>query len=59
MVVHRRHPGRDAEEFRQTEYSDERVKVYQAARFQVDSSGDVDGSVRMFREALRELLKGS
>jgi shikimate kinase len=59
LVYSRHDPMRGQEEFRRTEYSDEREKVYRAARIQVDSSGDVDGSVRMFREALQELLKGS
>jgi shikimate kinase len=55
-VILRRHPGRNPEEFRQTEYSPEREEVYRAARFQVDSSIGTDESVRQFRKALQELL---
>jgi hypothetical protein len=55
-LVHSRHPGRDPEEFRRTEYSNEREKVYRAAKFQVDSSCSVEESASKFRAAIQELL---
>jgi shikimate kinase len=56
-VVYSRHSAeRRPEEFRETEYSDEREKVYRAAKFQVDSSGDIEESARKFRAAIQELL---
>ena len=58
-VVLQRHPGRDPGEFRSTEYSEERMAVYRAARHQVDSSLPVQESEKMFRVALRALVGGS
>jgi hypothetical protein len=55
-VIHSRHPGRDPEEFRRTEYSDEREKVYRAAKLQVDSSCGIEESARKFRAAIQALL---
>ncbi len=57
-VVLRRHANRDREEFRRVEYSVERQTVYQAARYQVDSSLIVEESEEMFRVALRALVGG-
>jgi len=57
-VVLSRHSGRDPGEFRGTEYSEERLAVYRAARHQVDSSPAVQESEMMFRDALRALLGG-
>ena len=58
-LVLSRHPGRNQEEFRQTEYSQEREQVYQAARFRVDSNTCVEESARKFQTALHELLNRS
>jgi shikimate kinase len=56
LVYSRHDPKRGQQEFRQTEYSDERRKVYRAARFQVDSSDAIDESVEKFREAIQRSL---
>jgi hypothetical protein len=51
-----RHPGRRPTEFRETEYSAERQAVYSAARFQIDSSSDIEQSSRELEHAIRVLL---
>jgi shikimate kinase len=56
VVYERRHLGRTPEEFQRIEYSEERQKVYRAARFRVDSICDKDESVRQLRAAIQELL---
>ena len=55
-VVLQRHRGRDPDEFRQTEYSEERWRVYRAARFQVDSGAGLEQAIMQFRAALREMV---
>jgi shikimate kinase len=55
-VVLARHGDRGVQEFRDTEYSEDRESVYRAARFQVDSSTDVEATRVAFRKALGELL---
>ena len=56
QLVHRRHPGRDAVEFRQTEYSANREQVYRFAAIKVLTASAIDQSAKKFRRALRKLL---
>lgn len=58
-VVHSRHPGRSAVEFQNTEYSIHRQRVYDAARFRIDSSRDLAQSLEEMRMALRDLANGA
>lgn len=58
VVLSRHPPGRDPQEFRNTEYSEERQAVYRAAGHQVDSSLTIQESEMMFRGALHLLLDG-
>jgi shikimate kinase len=55
-VVLARHPGRDAQQFHDTEYSIERQAVYRAAHFGVDSSAELERSAEAFVRAVDELL---
>ena len=57
QVVLARHPGRNAEEFQQTEYSADRKEVYRSAAVCVPSTSGIDKSAKKFRQALRKLLK--
>ncbi len=52
-VVFQRYRNRDADEFRQTEYSDERLRVYDAAQWRVNSACAFAESVIDFRVAVR------
>lgn len=57
IVLSRRHLGRDADEFKATEYSPERVSIYKAASEQVDAgSQNEEGAALELVEALKTLL---
>jgi shikimate kinase len=55
-VVLARHRGRDPEEFRRTEYSNELRRVYEIARIHVDTDVDLDGSIAVFRAAIQDMI---
>lgn len=57
-VLHRRRPGWDPDEFRATEYSQERVAVYEGARLSVDagSKGEQEAASDLIC-AVRTLLE--
>ena len=55
-VLQTRHPGRDTDELRRTEYSPERSAVYDAAAHRVDSSRDLQSSADDLLAAMREIM---
>ena len=54
-VVLARYRERDPDEFRRTEYSDDRRRVYEAAWKRVDSSRSVENAVAEMRAAIQDL----
>lgn len=58
-AVLERHCGRDPEEFRRTEYSDERQRVYNAAKTHVDTNCGLESAIEEFRGAIRRLIEGA
>ena len=57
-TVHARHPGRDRDEFVQTEYGPVRVVIYGMARFELNISDDIAGDQRRLSAFITEALAG-
>lgn len=55
-VVLSRHPGRDVGEFRRTEFSDERRRVYDAAASRVNTDSSLEEAIADFRNAIGAIV---
>ena len=58
-VVLARHEGRDVNEFRRTEFSEERRLVYDAAASRVNTGGSLDEAIADFRSVVAAIVGDS